>query len=142
MITNSNKTLRTLLCMLFKGACSDLHIQSNPNFFKHLEIWKYQKLSHTCIYKALCLKFHAQNLCSLGDIGLSEIPSQKLENMIILNISSIYKHCFLWLITCKRVTNLQFCHLGWYIGLKSDHVCKFLRKKIDFPQISEQAPFN
>ena len=27
---------------------------------------------------------------------------------------------------------LQFVHLGWYIGLKSDHICKFKEKKIIF----------
>ncbi len=29
------------------------------------------------------------------------------------------------LITFKRDTNFQFFHLGWYVGLKSDHIWKF-----------------
>ena len=59
-----------------KGACSD---QPHPSNFFFSNIWRFWNLiSHT--KKALCVKFHAQTQCRLGEI--CEKPSRKLENVV------------------------------------------------------------
>ncbi len=84
------------------------------------------------------MKFHAQSLCSLGEI--SEKPSWKLENLvstIYKTISNIPKHIFLKLLTNQ-------IHICTFFTMDEVLVGKVTisanLKKINFPKISEQAP--
>ena len=69
---------------------------------------------------------------------MSEKSFWKLQDMVstiyktISNINIVFSNYF------QNIQSCNFFPLDWYIGLKSDHICKL--KKIHFLKISEQAP--